>query len=243
MSETVTPPVIVVQPEGVEIPAGIVDLAGFRRWVHSETFPERGRIDWLNGRMEVDMSPEDLNTHGSPKSAIAVRLGALIQDRRLGMVFIDRARLTVPAADLSVEPDVLVLLRATLRAGRAQLVPRASGAPGRFIEIEGAPDLVVECGCDSSKRKDTVALRAAYLAAGVREYWLVDGRPDPPRFELLALRAGAYVPAGADREGFVPSEVLAATVRFVRETEADGLVFFRLDVRPGPGPDAERPTA
>src|SRR5882672_3459448 len=125
--------VIALLPEGVEIPAGISDLAGFRAGATSDAFPESGRIDWVSGRMEVDMSPEDLNTHGSPKSAIAIQLGNLIQEADRGMVFIDRARLSSPEADLSVEPDVLVLLLSTLKAGRARLIPKASGAEGRFI--------------------------------------------------------------------------------------------------------------
>src|SRR5262249_3034423 len=117
--------VIALLPEGVEIPAGIRDLAEFRTWATSDSFPESGRIDWVAGRMEVDMSPEDLNTHGSPKSAIAVQLGNIIQETDRGMVFIDRARLSNPDADLSVEPDVMVLPVSTLKSGRASLIPKS----------------------------------------------------------------------------------------------------------------------
>ena len=37
-----------------------------------DDFPERGRIDYIAGQIEVDMSPEDLFTHGSLKTEIAV---------------------------------------------------------------------------------------------------------------------------------------------------------------------------
>jgi len=47
------------------IPAGIATLADFRRWVVSPEFPATGRIDWVASRIEVDMSPEDLFTHGT----------------------------------------------------------------------------------------------------------------------------------------------------------------------------------
>ena len=57
--------------EQVEIPLGIACLADFRQWALSDDFPERGRIDFIAGRIEVDMSPEDLFTHGTLKSEIA----------------------------------------------------------------------------------------------------------------------------------------------------------------------------
>ncbi len=229
--ETASGVVIVLQPEGVEIPAGIRTLAEFRAWACSDPFPERGRIDWVRGRMEVDLAPEDINTHGSPKSAMAVRLGVLVQESRRGMVFIDRTRLSCAGADLSAEPDVLVLLVETLRSGRARLIPRASGEPGRYLEIEGTADLVVECVSDSSTGKDKRQLREAYQAAGVTEYWLVDARRSPVQFDLLHLQEGRYVSSPVDAEGYRHSPFLRLEVRLARDEEAAGLVFFRLDVR------------
>jgi Uma2 family endonuclease len=223
--------VIVLAPGETEIPAGIFDLAGFRRWAHSAAFPESGRIDWLGGRLEVDLAPEDLQTHGSPKSTIAAKLTGLIQEKRLGHVYIDRGRLTCPGTDLSVEPDVLVVLVETVRAGRARLVPKASGERGRYLEVEGKADLVVECVSDGSVRKDTVRLRELYHRAGVREYWLVDARPDPPVFELLLHQPDGFVDAPVSADGFRRSGVLAAEVRFLRDAEQDGFLFFRLDIR------------
>jgi hypothetical protein len=225
------PLVIALEPAGVEIPAGVADLASFRHWLRSPEFPERGRIDWLPGRMEVDMAPEDLETHGAPKSTIAVRLGALLQERRLGRVYIDRARLTCPGSELAVEPDVLVLLLETVRAGRVRLVPRASGEGGRYLEVEGTADLVVEVVSDSSEQKDTVRLRALYHAAGVREYWIVDARRDPPALDVLLHRPDRYEESPVTGEGFRRSAILGAEVRLVRECEEAGLVFYRLDVR------------
>jgi hypothetical protein len=47
---------IVLYGDSVDIPDGISDLAGFRRWVHSDDFPDTGRICFLDGRVWVDMS-------------------------------------------------------------------------------------------------------------------------------------------------------------------------------------------
>jgi hypothetical protein len=31
-----------------------------------------------------------------------------------------------------------------MRSGRVRLVPKAGDKPGRYVEVEGAPDLIVE---------------------------------------------------------------------------------------------------
>ena len=41
-----------------EMPLSLQSLEDFRRWSHSGQFPETGRIDYVDGRIEVDMSPE-----------------------------------------------------------------------------------------------------------------------------------------------------------------------------------------
>ena len=49
----------VLLDQQIEIPT-IGDLADFRQWALSEEFPQQGRIDYVTGKIEVDMSPEDL---------------------------------------------------------------------------------------------------------------------------------------------------------------------------------------
>src|ERR1700740_957927 len=134
----------VYREQGLAVPAGVSRLAAFRRWALSAEFPEHGRIDYLAGSVEADLSPEDLLTHGTVKAAIAAGLHALIVERDLGQLFIDRARVSSEAAGLSVEPDVLVVLWESLETGRVRYVPRIRGEPNRYAEIEGGPDLVVE---------------------------------------------------------------------------------------------------
>ncbi len=60
----------VVFEDQLRIPP-IASLEDFRRWVRSEHFPERGRIDYVTGEIEVDMSPENLFFHGTLKTEIA----------------------------------------------------------------------------------------------------------------------------------------------------------------------------
>jgi len=57
--------VLLEDREQIEIPT-IHNLAEFRRWALSEDFPERGRIDYIAGKIEVDMSPEDMELSKLP---------------------------------------------------------------------------------------------------------------------------------------------------------------------------------
>ncbi len=54
-----------VLEDRVEIPLNLDNLAAFRRWVLADQFPQEGRIDFVEGQIEVEMSPEDLFTHGT----------------------------------------------------------------------------------------------------------------------------------------------------------------------------------
>jgi hypothetical protein len=49
-------------------PARIPRLGSFRR------FPKTGRVDYLDGEVDIGMSPEDLQTHGTLKAALTAEL-------------------------------------------------------------------------------------------------------------------------------------------------------------------------
>ncbi len=93
----------------VVIPPGIETLADFRRWALSDDFPETGRIDYINGRIEVDMSPEDLFTHGTLKSQLLSKLQFRADELQSGFVVCDRTRVSEVSAGLSAEPDIVFI--------------------------------------------------------------------------------------------------------------------------------------
>jgi len=220
----------VIFEEDLVIPAGISDLDGFRRWTRDEAFPERGRIDFLAGTVEVDLSPEDLYTHGVVKTAITARLYPLIVDTGRGNLFSDRTRIVSPAAKLSAEPDVVAVLWESLRQGRIREVPGAKGEE-RFIELEGAPDLVVEIVSDSSERKDLQRLPRLYAAAGTPELWLVDARGTEILFEIRSLGPAGYERQPADPEGWHRSLLLDRRVRLVRRLNEFSRWVYDLETR------------
>ncbi len=221
----------VVFEEQVEIPLNLRSLAEFRRWALSDGFPERGRVDFLAGRIEVDMSPEDFFCHGTLKVELIRVLSQQVKDARLGHLVTDRTRVSCPDADLSVEPDIVFISKDTLETGRARLVPAATGEPGRYVELEGAPDLVVEIVSDRSVVKDTRRLPEAYFKAGVREFWLADARSEQLIFLIHDRGDAGYQAVEPDSEGFQSSAVLGRVFRLDGQRDARGNWNFDLRER------------
>lgn len=218
----------IVFEERVEIPSNLQTLAEFRRWVCSPESPEKGRIDYVQGRIEVDMSPEELFVHGSLKVEIVGVLLGIAKRTRGARLFTDRVRVSCPAADLSTEPDVVFVLPESVRSGRVQFVPKASGEPWRYIELEGGPDMVVEIVSDTSVTKDTRRLPGAYFQAGIREFWLVDARGERLRFEIHRRGPNSFEPVAPDQEGFQDSPVFGCRFRLDRQLDEDGFWEFNL---------------
>ena len=205
----------IIYEENLRIPQEALSFQGFQGWVESEEFPETGRIDYLAGDVEADMSPEDLHTHGIVKGAIYAALHSLVAGR-LGEIFVDKARVTSRFVELSVEPDVVVVFWESLKSGQVRYVPAASHKPDRFSEMEGAPDVVVEVVSDSSEAKDLKRLPPLYAQAGIPELWLVDARQSKVRFKIQSLQGGKYAPMEPDAEGWIASPRLGLSFRLIR---------------------------
>jgi len=207
----------IIDEENLRIPEDAYTFEGFQRWIDSGEFPETGRIDYLEGKVEVDMSPEDLYTHGVVKTAISLKLGHLVVESDLGDMFIDRTRIRSRFADLSVEPDVVLFFGRSLEAGKVRLMPVAARkGPDRFAALEGAVDLVVEIVSDGSVKKDTERLPDLYARAGIPELWIADARGDDLRFRIHTLQDGSYITVEPDSEGWVRSPQLGVDFRLVR---------------------------
>jgi Uma2 family endonuclease len=220
----------VIFEEQVEIPF-VTSLAEFRAWALSDRFPERGRIDYLAGRIEVDMSPEDIFCHGTLKTEMVSVLGQLVKQRGLGYLLSDRTRVSCPEADLSVEPDIVFLSEESLETGRVRLIPKATGEADRYVEVEGPPDLIVEIVSDSSVTKDTRRLPPAYARSGVREFWLADARGDRLRFDIHQWTPSGYCLAERDAAGFQRSTVFSAAFSLARRRNPHGRWTFDLQTK------------
>jgi Uma2 family endonuclease len=230
----------VLLEDRLEIPLGLRSLADFRAWALSDEFPEKGRIDYIRGRIEVDMSPEDLFCHGTPKSEIHYVVYGRVRRRNSGLVFLDCTRISSPIADLSAEPDLVYVSYQAIRSGRVRLIPKATQEEGRFVEIEGAVDWIAEIISDSSAVKDKDRLPEAYFAAGVREFWLIDARKRQLFFQIYRRGKSAFVPVKADDDGFQRSAVFGCSYRLVRRKGAHGFWTYQLREKVSP-PRPRRP--
>jgi Uma2 family endonuclease len=219
--------------ETLRIPPGVGTLEGFRRWTSSECFPEHGRIDFLAGELEIDLSPENLYKHGGPKTALSAALYGQVDRTGRGAVYIDCTRIVSVDADLSVEPDVVAVLWDSLESGRVVRVPAADGEPDSFIELEGAPDLVVEVISDSSLGKDRRRLPPLYAKAGVPELWLVDARAKRGKgieLGIHVLGPHGYVLAPPDAKGWSESALLGRRCRLRRDAVRDLGYTYELEL-------------
>jgi Uma2 family endonuclease len=120
----------------------------------------------------------------------------------------------------------------SLDAGSIRKVPSTPPRPGRYVELEGAPDLVVEVVSNSSVGKDRKRLPALYARAGVPELWLVDARGDTPAFEIRSLKAGGYQQVAPDSpppDGWTSSPVLGCRFRLQRRMVREGHFVYNLE--------------
>lgn len=230
--------------ETLRIPPGVGTLEGFRRWTWSECFPDHGRIDFLAGELEIDLSPENLYKHSAPKTALSAALYQQVERTGRGGVYIDCTRIVSVDADLSVEPDVVAVLWDSLESGRVVRVPTADGEPDSYIEFEGAADLVVEVISDSSQAKDRRRLPPLYAKAGVPELWLVDARAKRGKgieLGIYLLSPKGYVLAPPDAKGWCESPLLGRPCRLRRDAVRDLGFTYELELgRRSAGPRHHR---
>jgi Uma2 family endonuclease len=222
-----TEPLAAQQP--VRVPRSAHTLTGFRAWSHSDTFPTYGRITFLAGEVIVDMSGDELTSHAWLKTEVNRVLANLNVERQLGIMSNEGTQVVNKAADVSNIPDAVFVTWDSLNNGRARFVPRER-RPGQLVELEGAPDLVVEVVSDSSVLKDTVDLRHAYYQAGIPEYWLIDARGDDIDFQILLARRGGYA-ASPVRGGWRRSRVFDRHFRLERTRGPMDLWQYRLHMR------------
>jgi Uma2 family endonuclease len=216
-----------IEGDRLRIPSWAWDHTGFRRWIASPDFPDTVRASFIGGEVFIEMSPEKLESHNKVKTAVTATLDRIVREDDLGEVFSDGVLLSHPTAGVSTEPDGLFVSWASFESAAVRLVPSARGDD--FVEIEGAPDMVLEIVSDSSQRKDLHELRRAYAAAGVREYWIFDARGSVPSFQILTLSGSGYEvrsPSGPQH-----SSVFQGLFSLMREPNRAGRWRYRFEAQ------------
>ena len=127
--------------------------------------------------------------------ALSVLLWQQIVEPELGIVY--QVAGVVVSDNSALGPDIVIV-----RAERVGII-------GRTVIDGGPPDIVVEV-LSSNRHVDLVRKRELYAAAGVPEYWILDGEADA----LTALELGND---GAYRERAVLTAADTLTTPLFRE--------------------------
>ena len=218
---------VVYEDDQVRIPDWVVDLESFRRWAETDELPETGHVGYLKGEVRIDISKEQLFSHNQVKTELVHVVGGLVKARKLGHYFTSGLFMTNVTADFSVQPDGTFVSAESWETGRVRPV---RGKHGGYSGLEGSPDMVLEVLSRISVHKDTVVLREAYWEAGIREYWLVDARRAPLRFDIFRHTPRGYV-ATRKQAGWLRSVVFRKSFQLTQQTDALGFPEFTLAVR------------
>lgn len=140
------------------------------------------RYELLDG--DLVMTPSPTWRHQDILLKLLVRLEAFVTNRNLGRVAC--APLDVILGDDVVQPDILFISRE-----KADIIQE--------VEVQGAPDLIIEILSASTAQRDRTYKRTLYARHGVREYWLVD--PDAQSVEILTLGVKGYRQVGRYEQG------------------------------------------
>ena len=137
--------------------------------------PDERRVELIDGVI-YDMSAPGCD-HQLIAGLIHARLLAHVSSRKgtcLPMISPVDVQLDCDEKTM-VQPDVVVV------CDRSKVIRRC---------IYGAPDLVIEILSPSTRRKDVTIKLNKYIAAGVREYWIID--PDQCRVLVYDFSAAIY---------------------------------------------------
>ena len=130
-------------------------------------FPDDGlRHELIDGEHYVTPSPND--KHQTIFANLHLLIGPWLRVHPMGKLWLAPFDVVFSRFDV-VEPDLLYISNER----RAQIVTEAN--------VQGTPELVVEIGSPSTRRRDETIKRALYERAGVSEYWVVDTRKDVVR--------------------------------------------------------------
>ncbi len=216
-----------VEQGGVRVPEWVVNLESFRRWYHSDDFPEKGRIDYIQGAVWVDMGVEQIFSHVQAKTAITAVLFMVTESGELGLYLDYGLRLSNEAADLSAEPDGTFISNESMEEANIQLI---EGKQEGYTEIEGVPDMVLEIISRQFGEKGHQKVVQGVL--GSRHQGILAGRRPWRAAELrhLPSHEKGYL-ATRKKDGWLKSQVFGKSFRLTRNEDRFGHPGYGLEVR------------
>lgn len=146
-------------------------------WEDLQQFPEDGKLhELIDGEHIVTAAPNLRHQIICGNLFAAIR--SHLQVQPTGLVVFAPMDVILSSYDV-LEPDLLYISHPR----RAALEPSSW--------IKGAPELVVEIGSPSTRKRDETVKRRLYEQFGVEEYWVVD--PDLDSIKVYRQEDGRYV--------------------------------------------------
>jgi len=143
-----------------------------------------GLTEWVDGEVIFPMPPR--HNHQRVVEFLDRVLGLFVQIFRLGLVRVAPFSMRALPDGNARDPDLFFLA--------AEHMPRLTER-----ELQGPADLAIEIISDDSVARDRADKFYEYQEAGVREYWIIDPRPDKQRTDFYVLDArGRYQPVPLD---------------------------------------------
>ena len=174
----------------VESPSIVTQMTAdeFLRWEHT------GIAEWVDGEVfQMSVTYE----HQAIVAFLNCLLGLFVQAFGLGTLHSVRYAMRLRQGQSVREPDLMFVSQDHSQ----QITSRA---------LEGLADLIIEVVSDESVARDYDQKYEEYQAGGVREYWIIDSRPDRQRVSFFVLDGhGEYQPVPLDPGNIYRSTVLA----------------------------------
>ena len=161
---------------------------------YREVASETRIMEWANGEAILHMSASTL--HQIIVAFLTKLLGYYLDSADVGTLYVAPLEVKFGEDSSAREPDIFIVANDNL----------GTFENARFV---GAPDIAIEIISRSSITIDRVDKFIEYRAAGVREYWLIDPRPNHHSAEFYTLTDdGAYEQVEPTGDGVFYSTVL-----------------------------------
>jgi Uma2 family endonuclease len=139
-------------------------------------FPDDGmRHELIDGEHYVTPSPN--SKHQIVLGNLHLLIGHWLREHRIGRVLLSPLDVVFTTFDV-VEPDMLYLSNE-----RAAQVLKSKN-------VQGVPELLIEIGSPSTRKRDETIKRRLYERSGVSEYWVVD--PELDRVRVYRAGEGGF---------------------------------------------------
>jgi Uma2 family endonuclease len=180
----------------IAVPAPAIAATTHTRRMSFEEYlawEHEGIAEWVNGEVTTMAVTE---VHQRVWQFLLELLSGFVRLRELGRVLSEPYVMRAQAEGAGREPDIMFVVTEQL-------------ARIEHNHLNGPADLIIEIVSNESVTRDRVDKFDEYEEAGVREYWIIDPRPQRQRADFYVLnQRGRYQPVPVGEDNLYRSTVL-----------------------------------